>query len=90
MTAAGSDVDVSFDTLINNLNMTFMGAFEARKSRWSALADVLYLNVAANRAGEVPVTTPSGASLGLKVNAGVKVRGWILTFLGGYNVYDTP
>jgi hypothetical protein len=89
-TAAGSDVDVSFDTLIDNLNMAFMGAFEVRKSKWSALADVMYLNVGANDGGEVPLTTSSGASLGLKVDAGVKVRGWVLTFLGGYNVYDTP
>lgn len=87
-TAAGSDIDVSFDTLINNLNMTFMGAVEARNGRWSALADVLYLNVGANGGGEVPVTTPDGADLGLKVDAGVKVRGWVLSFLGGYNLRD--
>jgi len=68
-TAAGSDIDVSFDTLLDNLNMTFMGAFEVRKGKWSVLADVLYLNVGANGGGEVPVTTPDGAPLGLKVDA---------------------
>jgi hypothetical protein len=87
-TAAGSDIDVSFDTLLDNLNMTFMGAFEARKGKWSAAADVLYLNVGANGGGKVPLTTPSGTDLGLKVDAGVKVRGWVLSFLGGYNLRD--
>ncbi|MCG6860270.1 MAG: hypothetical protein LJE70_03165 [Chromatiaceae bacterium] len=89
-TASGTDVDVGFDTLFDNLNMTFMGAFEARKSKWSALADVLYLNVGANEGATVPVTTPAGANLGLEVDTSLKVRGWVLSFLGGYNVYDTP
>ena len=89
-TGSGSDIDVSFDTLINNLNMTFMGAFEARRGKWSALADVLYLNVGANGGAEVPLTTPGGSPLGVEVDAGIKVRGWVLSFLGGYTVYDTP
>ena len=74
-TAAGADIDVGFDTLLDNLNMTFMGAFEARRDQWSILAEVLYLNVGANKGGEVPVTTPSGENRGLKVDAGIKVRG---------------
>jgi hypothetical protein len=87
-TASGSDIDVSFDTLLDNLNMTFMGAFEARKGKWSALADVLYLNVGADRGAEVPLTGPLGQPLGIKADASVKVRGWVLSALGGYNVYE--
>jgi len=87
-TAAGSDVDIGFDTLISNLNMVFMGAFEARKSKWSALADALYLNVGANEGGKVAVTGPLGATRRLKVDTSVKVRSWVLTFLGGYNLVD--
>jgi len=34
------------------------------------------------------VTTPDGESLGLKVDAGLKIRAWILSLLGGYNVRD--
>jgi len=87
-TASGSDIDVSFDTLLDNLNMTFMGAFEARKGKWSALADVLYLNVGANGGAEVPLTGPLGQPLGIQADASVKVRGWVLSALGGYNVCD--
>jgi hypothetical protein len=46
-TTTGGDVDINFDTLIRNLNMAFMGTFEARKCRWSIFADVVYLNVGA-------------------------------------------
>jgi hypothetical protein len=88
-TASGSDIDVSFDTLLDNLNMTFMGAFEARKGRWSALADVLYLNVGANEGAQVPLTGPLGQPLGIDADASLKLRGWVLGAVGGYNVYDT-
>ncbi len=46
-TASGSDLDVSFTALIDNLDMAFMGNVEARKSNWPRAADVLYLNVGA-------------------------------------------
>lgn len=88
-TASGTDIDVGFDTLINNLNMTFMGAFEARKGKWSALVDVLYLNVGANEGATVPLTGALGRPLGIEADASLKVRGWVLGALGGYNLVDT-
>ena len=88
-TASGSDIDVSFDTLLDSLNMTFMGAFEARKGKWSVLADMLYLNVGANGGAKVPLTDPLGQPLGIQADASVKQRGWVLSALGGYNVHDT-
>jgi hypothetical protein len=87
-TARGAEVDVDFDTLINNLNMAFMGAFEARKSRWSFLTDVIYLNVGANGSGTVPVAIGPGTRVG--VNASVKTKGWVLDFIGGYNLWNAP
>jgi len=47
-TAAGAEFNVGFDTLIENLNMAFMGAFEARRAEWSLLADVIYLEASAS------------------------------------------
>ena len=46
-TAGGAEINVGFDTLINHLNMAFMGAFEARKGKWGLGADVIYLDVGA-------------------------------------------
>jgi hypothetical protein len=89
-TARGSDVDVGFDTLLSNLNMTFMGAFEARKGNWSGMLDALYLNVGANGAATVPLTGPLGRPLRIDASANVKVRGWVLSALGGYRIYETP
>jgi hypothetical protein len=88
-TAGGADFDVSFDTLINNLNMGFMGAFEARKGEWSAVADVVYLNVGGTDSGEVPIQTAAGTPVNVEVDARVKTKGWVLNLLGAYNLYTT-
>ena len=88
-TATGGEVDIGVDSLISNIHMAFMGTVEARKSEWSMLADVVYLNVGDDGAGRVPVTTQSGATLPLKVDVGVKVKGWVVSLVGGYNVLNT-
>ena len=87
-TARGSDVNVNFKTLLDNLNMAFMGAFEARKGKWSMLADVIYLNVGANNSARVPV--PVAPDVNIDVNASVETTGWVLDFIGGYNLWQTP
>jgi len=87
-TAGGSKVDVSFSDLISNLNLAFMGAFEARKSRWSALADVVYLNVGADGGGVVPVPVAPDANVRINIKADVKTKGWVINLLGGYNLWQ--
>jgi hypothetical protein len=89
-TARGEDVSINFNTLIDNLNMTFMGALEARKAKWSMLADVIYLNVGASQSGKVPVPVGPASNVLVKVNADVKTRGWVLDFVGAYNLWQTP
>ncbi len=77
-TAGGADVDVTFDQLINNLNMAFMGAYEARKGPWSGGVDIVYLNVGADGDGKVPVQGPFGGTGTIDVTADVKTRGWVI------------
>ena len=86
-TAVGSDIDISFDDLISNLNMAFMGDFEARKAKWSLAADLIYLNVGAGGGGSVPVSSATGDSL--EVDADVKLRAWVMGFAGGYNLWQS-
>ena len=44
-TNTGGDIHLPFSDLIKNLNMTYMGTFEARKGDepWSLFADIIYL-----------------------------------------------
>ncbi len=77
-TAGGSKADVSFDQLINNLNMAFMGAYEARKGLWSGGLDIVYLNAGADGDDRVLVRGPAGQSAAVNVDADVKTRGWVI------------
>ena len=80
-TRRGNEFDVSFSDIISNLDMAFMGVFEARKSKWSLVADVVYLDVSADKAGTIGAT-------GIPVSADVDVTGWVLNFQGARNVLD--
>lgn len=85
--ASGSEIDLSFTDLINNLNMTAMGDFEARKSKWSLAADVIYFNVGKDGGGSIPIGTAPGISA--TVEADVKLRAWVLGFTGGYRLLQS-
>lgn len=87
-TLGGADIDVDFDTLLDNLDMAFMGAVEVRRGPWSALADVVYLNVNADEGASVKV--PVGDSVvPVDVDVGVKTRGWVINLLGAYTVIES-
>ena len=75
-TASGSNIDVSFDDVLENLEMGFMGLFGVQKGRWSLMADVIYLDVKDD-------TTVSGQPLSAELS------GWIVTPAVGYNLVET-
>ena len=71
-TLAGSEVEVGFSDLVDNLETGFMGAFEVRKNDWSLLTDIIYLDIGANKTADlsvpvgpiqVPVTTATNLGL---------------------------
>ena len=74
-TSSGSNLDIEFDDLIDNLEMAFMGAFGARRGKWSLLADVIYLDVKGDE-------TISG------IPASVEMSSWIVTPAVGYTLLD--
>jgi len=44
-----SDVDVSFNDILDNLDMVFSGFVEHRRGKWSFIGDVAYLKVSAEK-----------------------------------------
>ena len=80
-TRSGDQFDVSFSDIWDNLNFAFMGAFEARKGKWSAAADVIYMDLSDDGTGTIgPRSAPVSANLGL--------TSWVLNFQGARNVYE--
>ena len=83
-TQSDTEVSVDFDDLLDNLEMAFMGAFGARKGKWSLLADVIYLDVEAAKTSNV--TIPIGPGIVVSTHADLGLKGWVLQFAGGYNL----
>jgi hypothetical protein len=82
----GDSVKMSFSDILDNLDMTFMGVFEARKDKWSLLGDVIYMKLSDSLSGsrklpKIPETVTG------KVDA--EMKAWIVTAASGYNLVDT-
>jgi hypothetical protein len=86
-TVGGSEVVVGISDLVDNLEMAFMGAFAARKNNWSLLADVVYLDLGADKT--VDLSIPVGPiQIPVTTSASLDLQGLVLQFLGGYSLYS--
>jgi hypothetical protein len=86
--SSGGDVDIDFDTLWDNLDMAFMGGFEARKGKWSLLLDPVYLKESGGKGWTENV--PAGRlNIPTNFDGTVKLENWITNFGVAYNVIDT-
>ena len=81
-TNSGTDVDVPFDDLIDNLEFSAMGAYQARKGKWAVMADIIYLDVASTESLELGnlVKVPAEVDAGL--------TSWVVHAGGAYNFYE--
>jgi hypothetical protein len=84
---SGDTLEVDLGTIINDLQLTGMLAFGARRNRWSAFADVIYLDLADGEDSSVPLSIGSG--LMLDVGAQLEVKTWVTTIAGGYDFVQT-
>ena len=73
------EVDKSIGDVLSDLDLAFMGAFEARNGRWSLIADMFYADISQNRA------TPFGA---LFSGARIETETRALSGYAGYRVHE--
>jgi hypothetical protein len=83
-TATGSDVNLDFDDILDNLNFTAMGVVGIRKGKWSFTTDILYMDLEGDKDSVIPI---SGGTIG--VNTDLELRAWVITPAVGYNVVET-
>lgn len=74
-TGSGSDLDIDFDDILDDLNIGFMGAVGARKGKWSFLMDAVYMDMDAHKSQ--PIYTR------------VELSAWVLTPSVGYTLIET-
>ena len=82
-TQSDIEVGVDFDDVLDNLKMAYMSAFEARKGKWSLLADVIYLNLEGENNSNVTIPP---TRIVVSTNADMDLKAWVIQFAGGYNL----
>lgn len=85
--ASGGDIDVDFDSLLDDLEIAFMGGLQARKGRWSFMIDAIYLDASADNSSII--TLPVGPDVEVTVNSSFELKNWIVSPYVGYNVAAT-
>jgi len=88
---APSSVNVNVDQILNNLNFTFMGTFEARKGRWGLFTDLIYLDVSGDKSGTRDFTI-GGRDIpsSLNGNLDLTIKGTVWTIAGEYGAVRDP
>lgn len=86
--ASGEGFEIGIDTILDNLEFTFQGNFDARKGRWGFFSDVIYLDVGNSKAnyreGSIGGMIPAEAQLNLDLN----VKTLIWTTSAYYRLFD--
>ncbi|NJN46434.1 MAG: hypothetical protein HC808_08120 [Candidatus Competibacteraceae bacterium] len=83
-TGSGGNISVDASDILDNLDLTFMGAFEARRGKWSVLSDLIYLKLSNDKNSTLSI----GPGSGIPINAEVDqvLEAWIVMALLGYAV----
>jgi len=79
-TAQGGDIDISFNDIIDNLDLTFMAGMAARKGKFTLLVDVIYMDL----------EDSSDYSLTRRLSiTNLDMTAWVVTPAAAYTVLDT-
>jgi hypothetical protein len=84
-------VSVNADEILDSLNFAFMGSLEAKKGRWGAFTDLLYVNIGENKSG-VRNFTVGGIQVPGTASASVNydLKAWTWTIAGEYVAVAQP
>ena len=87
----GGDFTIGIDQILDNLEFTLQGTFDARKGKGGLLVDMVYMGIGASKSnvtegtiGGTPI--PVGASANLDYD----LDSWIWTLAGYYRTVDQP
>lgn len=81
---SGQELEIDFGDILDTLQFTFMGAFKAKKDRWGAFADVVYLDIAQTKRGTISVGPVEIAD-----RVSVEMKSWIITLGASYEFART-
>jgi hypothetical protein len=83
--SAGTPIDLSLDQILNALQFTFMGAFDASNGRWGGYTDFVYLDFAGHKQNSRAFTIGDiGLPVGTTADLDWSLRGLAWTIGGEY------
>jgi len=85
----GGSVGVDASDILDSLNFTFMGLFEARKNKLSFSVDLIYLDASNSTSANINFSPGPGPGVPLSVSAGLGLEAWVVTATVGYDVVQT-
>lgn len=90
-----ANVKIDSDTILDNLDFAFMINGEARRGRWLAATDVIYLDFGKvdSSVHSADFSFPGGrvnVSAGANSGTQSKLTGWLWTLVGGYAAVQDP
>jgi hypothetical protein len=83
-TRSGTGISVELEDLLKNLEMVFMGSFEARKGKWLLLTDAIYLDLSGSET--LTVSIPIGPGIPVTTSGRLDLASWVVHLAGGYNL----
>jgi len=86
----GANVDVSMGDVLDALNFTLQGNFEARKGKWGVWTDLVYADFGASKSRSRDFTIDGSHPVGIDADLRLDIKSWIWTLAGLYNLSETP
>ncbi|GAB6193980.1 hypothetical protein [Desulfocastanea catecholica] len=78
----GGDISVDASDIIDNLEFVLMGGMEARRNRWSIIADGIYMDAGADKS----TTAIVGPGVPITASASLDLTTWIISAGVGYDI----
>jgi hypothetical protein len=80
----GDTLPIDASDVLDSLNMTFMGALEARYNKWSFATDIIYLDMSNSKNTVIPL-----GQVAVDVAAKLSLSGWMVSGIAGYDVVQS-
>lgn len=80
-------VSADIGSILDSLKFAFMGSLEARKGRWGAFGDVVYMDVGNTKQGVRDFQIGNvGIPADINASVGFDLKGWVATMAGTYRM----
>lgn len=89
-TSTGTDIEMTFDEILDNLNLAAMGTLGAQKGRFKLITDFIFMDLEDTEKGSVYVPIEhrnlTGFSVGEKLT--VELKSWVVQPMVGYTIFE--